>query len=937
MTAPIRLQVRVISTIVAAVAALALLQPSPAGAAGRHVDADFVSAPLLKVADAHALTAGEARQDRPIRVRGVVTFVSEQGTALFIQDETDGIYVDSTERPSRSYQAGQLAEAEGYTSPGLFAPQIRLHRLIMLGPAPLPAPRKSSYHDLATGEFDCKLVEMEGTVRWIGPEQRPNGQLRFLMRLHAAGIAFPVHLEVGEPFVPPNLLDARVRVRGVVGGMFNARRQMIGIVLYVDRGRDVVVERPAAADAFAAPPSSINGLLQYSKGSKVNQRVRIRGTVTLHHRGSDLFIWDGSGGVAVQTFQTEPTLAVGDDVEVIGFPTLGEWSPTVQDASYRRVGRSKLPAPIATTAVRESSGRNHDAQLVTLEAELVDVMNGAEKQILVMSDGDRIFSAELGQSAAIDGRDARLETEGDRAQRGSVLRLTGISVVRLGTLLRRPTSFDLMLRSPADIEVVTQASWWTLTRLLWSLAALAAIFTIVIVWVVFLRRRVQDQTEIIRRQLQNEAALEEQYRDLFQNANDMIYSHDLDGRLTTINRAGEEITGFGHSEILTRSFFDMMVPERRDDARRRLQRVAAGMEIAATFDSEIVAKDGRIVALEVSVRLLARDSKLVGFEGIARDVSARKRAEAELAAANQTLLAASRQAGMAEVASSVLHNVGNVLNTVNLSASLVAQGIKRSRIQNVTKVAAMITDHADDLAAFLTTDPQGRHLPAYLVGLAEHIGTEHASLAAEINTLIQSVDHIKEVVAMQQGYARRVGGTEEAVPAVTLIEDAVRMLPQATSPDNVQLVREYIAQPDVTVDKHRVLQILVNVISNARQACVDRIGAGGPGSGGRVILRLETNAVTGGTRPTHFRITIADNGTGIAPHNLTRIFEHGFTTKKDGHGFGLHGAALAARALGGTLTVKSDGAGQGAAFVLELPLRERIRAERQPPAERVTG
>jgi signal transduction histidine kinase len=143
------------------------------------------------------------------------------------------------------------------------------------------------------------------------------------------------------------------------------------------------------------------------------------------------------------------------------------------------------------------------------------------------------------------------------------------------------------------------------------------------------------------------------------------------------------------------------------------------------------------------------------------------------------------------------------------------------------------------------------------------------------------------------------------------------------------MVREYIAQPDVTVDKHRVLQILVNVISNAKQACVDRIDAGGHGSGGRVILRLETNAVTGGARATHFRITVADNGTGIAPDNLTRIFEHGFTTKKDGHGFGLHGAALTARALGGTLTVKSDGPGQGAAFVLELPLHERIRAERQ--------
>lgn len=922
---------------VAILAAVALLHPGPTRAASRHVDADFAAAPLLKVAEAHALTAAEARRDRPIRVRGVVTFVSEQGTALFIQDETDGIYVDSTERPSLAYQAGQYAEAEGYTAPGLFAPQLRLHRLIMLGPAPLPAARKSSYHDLATGEFDCKLVELEGDVRWIGPERRPNGQLRFLLRLSEGKVIFPVRLEIGEPFSPPNLLDARVSVRGVVGGIFNARRQMIGIVLYVDRARDITVRHPALTDPFAARLTSINALLQYSKGSKLHERVRIRGTVTLHRPGSELFLWDSSGGVAVQTFQTEPPLAVGDDVEVIGFPALGDWSPTVQDASYGRVGKGSAPPPIATTAARESSGRNHDAQLVTLDAELVDVTNGPEKRILVLSADEQLFNAELGRPFGEEGRSADLEAEVDLAARGSVLRLTGISVVQLGTALRRPTAFKLILRSTADITVVTPASWWTLTRLLWSLAGLAAIFAIAVVWVLILRRQVQDQTQIIRHQLQNEVSLEEQYRDLFQNANDIIYSHDLTGRLTTMNRAGEAILGYNHREILATSFFDLVVPVRRDELRRRLQRMAAGMEVASTFESEIIAKDGRIVALEVSVRLQARDSQLVGFEGIARDVSERKRAEAQLAAANQTLLAASRQAGMAEVASSVLHNVGNVLNTVNTSASLVAEGLKRSKAQSLTKVATLINDHRDDLAGFLTSDPQGRQLPGYLTSLAEHIGKEHAHLTSEIRTLMDSIDHIKKIVAMQQGYARTGSGTEEAVLAATLIEDALRMVPEGAAAHAVELVRDYRDRPELTIDKHRVLQILVNLISNARQACADSSPAAASRSRGQVVLRLESTASAPNAAPSRVRFTVADNGAGIAPENLTRIFEHGFTTKKDGHGFGLHSAALTARSLGGTLTVESAGPGQGATFVLEVPQRAeptekkstRERLERQ--------
>jgi signal transduction histidine kinase len=262
---------------------------------------------------------------------------------------------------------------------------------------------------------------------------------------------------------------------------------------------------------------------------------------------------------------------------------------------------------------------------------------------------------------------------------------------------------------------------------------------------------------------------------------------------------------------------------------------------------------------------------------------------------------------MAEIATNVLHNVGNVLNSVNVSASLVMDSVKKSKASNLVKVVALLREHEQDLGAFFTGDPRGRQLSAYLSQLSEHLLAGQKSVIQELDSLVKNIEHIKDIVTMQQSYAR-VSGILEIINIRELVEDGLNMNVGALGRHGVEIVREFEDLPLINIEKHKVLQVLVNLIRNAKHACQDS---------DRADKRL-TVRVTGGAG--RIKISVTDNGVGIPPENLTRIFNHGFTTRKDGHGFGLHSGALAAKEMGGALSAHSDGTGHGATFVLELPI-----------------
>jgi PAS domain S-box-containing protein len=318
--------------------------------------------------------------------------------------------------------------------------------------------------------------------------------------------------------------------------------------------------------------------------------------------------------------------------------------------------------------------------------------------------------------------------------------------------------------------------------------------------------------------------------------------------------------------------------------------------------------DGRITwALTSKMPWRDKAGHIIGTFGIAKDITAFKDAEAKLEVAHRKLVAASRQAGMAEVATSVLHNVGNVLNSVNVSSGLIDQRLRASSVAGIHQAVALLEKNRDRLPAFLAENHHAEQLLSYLKALARQLEAEQATVLTETAELTKNIEHIKEIVALQQTYAK-VCGVIEIVSLPALIEDALRMHLEALAHHGVRVVREFEPLPELPLDKHKVLQILVNLISNAKYALV----AAEPPE------RLLTVRLTCDSQ--RLCISVRDNGMGIAPENLTRIFSHGFTTRPDGHGFGLHSGALAAREMGGALLAHSDGPNRGATFILELPL-----------------
>ncbi len=281
-------------------------------------------------------------------------------------------------------------------------------------------------------------------------------------------------------------------------------------------------------------------------------------------------------------------------------------------------------------------------------------------------------------------------------------------------------------------------------------------------------------------------------------------------------------------------------------------------------------------------------------------------------ATHEQHLQLSRQAGMAEVATGVLHNVGNVLNSVSVAATVVCNRLRKSEIGDVHRAAKILLEKNGQLGQFLESDPRGKLLPEFLAKASGVLATEREELIKEMALVGEHIEHIKEIVAMQQTYAKVFGVMEPVSPA-SLVQDALKMNLAAFDRHGVKISNQVGHDaPTVMVDRHKVLQILTNLFRNAKYAMDEQNPA---------EKRLEIQADK--TAEGQVAISVRDNGVGISAENLTRIFGHGFTTKKDGHGFGLHSGALAAKQMNGSLTVQSDGPGKGAVFTLTVPTAEK--------------
>ena len=255
------------------------------------------------------------RNKRPqlkVSVSGIVTAAEPDWKGqFFVQDPTGGVFVENLGRPGPA--PGDVVTVAGVSHPGAFAPIISAPQWRITGTAPLPEPKRVSIENLKAGVEDGLRVEISGVVRTAHIEEG-----RLVVHLAMGGYRLEVFARVPPDVVPASLVAARVRVRGTTATHYNTSlRQLTAVAVYVPRLDDFAVFERESAPPFEQPVMPINSVAQYRRGSRSDQRVHVRGAVTLQRSGRNLSA-DRSGGIRIETTQPEG-FSPGDQIDAVGF------------------------------------------------------------------------------------------------------------------------------------------------------------------------------------------------------------------------------------------------------------------------------------------------------------------------------------------------------------------------------------------------------------------------------------------------------------------------------------------------------------------------------------------------------------------------------------------------------------------------------------------
>jgi C4-dicarboxylate-specific signal transduction histidine kinase len=870
--------------------------------------------PIYLTARLQDLSQEELRHHPKVRLRAVITWLHAETPFVYVQDASGGARLaNPTWDIKEGWTPGTLVRVEGDVVEGGFVPVVTNAILTRVTWVELPEARLVTLEQALAGTYEGEWVEMRGFVHEV---TRTNGLAR--LKLSIAGGEFVANVPVWPEL--ESLKGAIVRVQGVCTAVVNERHQLTGIQLWAPGGKYIQLVEPAPEDPFALPLHALGNLRRFHPQDALGQWIRTAGTVVRHNAGYYLSLQEGEDSALVLSQQIG-VLQPGDRVEVVGFPENRGHQLLLREAIYRRTGNGAEAAPVRVPASR------------AVDEELAGRLAKAEGALL------NVAASEGGARLLLRGKDCAFEVLLDETGHGAK---EGMAVLQPGSLLSvmgeyavdddeygKPRAFFLHLRSWNDVQVLRRPPWWTLTRLLWVLLGVLVLGLVALVWGEHNSRKNRmlegAQAGLRKAHLELEQRVEARTQELAHSLS-LLHStleSTVDGILVVDNQGKKIVQNQRMSELWK---IPQVIVEDKDDekqiqfvtgrAKNPQQFVEKVRHLYAhpdeTSHDEVALKEGTFLD-RYSYPVIGKDGTRHGRIWTFRDITERKQAEAKLEEAHRQLLEASRQAGMAEVASSVLHNVGNVLNSVNISVSVIREQTRDSHAADAAKITELLEQHRADLPAFLAEENRAEQLIVYLKALAEHLAAEQATAQRELRELAKNVDHIIDIVAMQQNHAK-FSGVTELIEVADVVEDALSMHARALIRHEVQIIRAYDPKvPQINLEKHKLLQILVNLVQNAKHALKES---------GRPDKQLTARVLNGGDR---VQVVVADNGVGIPAENINKIFNHGFTTRKDGHGFGLHSAALAARELGGTLRAHSDGPGLGATFTVELPTQPRQR------------
>jgi len=399
------------------------------------------------------------------------------------------------------------------------------------------------------------------------------------------------------------------------------------------------------------------------------------------------------------------------------------------------------------------------------------------------------------------------------------------------------------------------------------------------------------------------------FRNLVERSNDCIFAVEPKwGRFLDVNNRACDSLGYTRKELLNMMTIKDIEVSMPDDSywQKQIEKLKNKSDIVK--QGRYKRKDGSTFFVETSLKLVTQE-KQDYIIAIARDITERKRAEVKLKTAQEKLLETAREVGMAEVATGVLHNVGNVLNSVSVTAESIQKRVRSSKISYLSDIVGLFEEHAGELGTFMTNEEHGKKIPAFLANLSKELIEEQERCLEALEALTKHVQHVGDIIQLQQSHSK-TKGLIEPTSIAELVEDTLQINAETITRNSVEVKRDIANLPTLLLDRHKVLQILTNLISNA-------IYSLSISNRDDKILTICVKEPKSG----HLRIDVCDNGIGIPKENLTRIFEHGFTTKKKGHGFGLHSTALSANELDGSIIAHSDGPGKGAVFTVELPFK----------------
>ena len=440
---------------------------------------------LVEASQIRNLSPEEADHGLPVRLKAVVTYYDAGQVDLFVQDATAGIYVElkKSQKPPALAQ-GQEIEITGITSAGDFAPELTKPEIRIVGAGIMPAPRRVSFDEMSSGSQDSQWVEGEGLVHAAAIEDN-----HLTLDVFTGGRRVRVKILSFPRTAVNDLVGSRLRFRGACGALFNHKRQLTGLVVYVQDIKDVVVEETAGTGLAQFPLRRADSLLRFAPTATADQRIKVRGVVTFQELGHAIFIRDGNRDLMVLSHQMR-RVEPGDQIEALGFPAFGAYAPVLQDAIFQRIGREPAPRPVRATAEKLLQG-DLDAGLIEIEGKLQTRTRTAKGELFAIKSGSRIFHAQIEE---LEGGPSNTSLE-----EGSDVRLTGICMIETGGGDNEPQSFHLLIRSPEDIVVLRRAPVLTLTRMLWSLSLVGFVAAVAMGWVLLLRGQVRSQTAQLER------------------------------------------------------------------------------------------------------------------------------------------------------------------------------------------------------------------------------------------------------------------------------------------------------------------------------------------------------------------------------------------------------------------------------------------------------